>query len=357
MGVAFQAASAGGVLTNSNIAADVVAGRAQGTRGPIDDPPKPLRWNAFDFPDPAGSSSWELQEEPLQNEPVADPNPSPPDESMADAKSKPGKRRRRFRIRFIVLQLLIVLCLLEGGLRIYAHATDNTRGLGFDADFGWKPLPGVEKRGREWCGEIPARMNSRGWRDAEHALAKPPGTLRIVALGDSITFGQAVDYGQRFTEVIEEKLDGVEVINLAVTGHGTDQELRIFEEEGRLYAPDLVLLNVFVGNDLEDIRHEKRFGWPKPYFQLEDGGLELVPPTPSLEIRLRTSSYLAEGLFRVFGSSSQSRLAPEWESADSMPLFAASIPGSGSMGHACWWSSTIPAANPRTSLSDSTSAS
>ena len=59
--------------------------------------------------------------------------------------------------------------------------------MGYDPELGWRLLPDVEKRGPFWGVDEPARTNSRGWRDAEHPLAKPPGVRRIVALGDSFT--------------------------------------------------------------------------------------------------------------------------------------------------------------------------
>jgi hypothetical protein len=43
-----------------------------------------------------------------------------------------------------------------------------------------------------------------------------------------------------------------EVINLGVDGVGPRVALRLFEVEGRYLAPDLVLLGLFVGNDLVD---------------------------------------------------------------------------------------------------------
>ena len=44
----------------------------------------------------------------------------------------------------------------------------------------------------------------------------------------------------------------VEVINLGMPAVGPGFALRAFEVEGRQLAPDLVLLGLFVGNDLTD---------------------------------------------------------------------------------------------------------
>ena len=198
--------------------------------------------------------------------------------------------------------------------------------MGYDPELGWRLLPDVEKRGPFWGVDEPARTNSRGWRDAEHPLAKPPGVRRIVALGDSFTFGVDADYGERYTEVLERDVERCEVVNLGVNAFGTAQELRALEVYGLAYDPDVVVLVVFLGNDLDDIRTLRRGSWPSPYYRLEDGELELVPPVLTWDVRVRTASYVGEYLMRALGPELRSSIrAPEWETADTVPLFAALV--------------------------------
>jgi hypothetical protein len=85
--------------------------------------------------------------------------------------------------------------------------------------------------------------------DYEHAIAKRG--FRIVALGDSFFVGHEVSFEDSFLRRLEHQL-GLEVVKLAVSNYGTIQEYRTWEEVGKKYKPDLVLLGVFVGNDLED---------------------------------------------------------------------------------------------------------
>ena len=85
-------------------------------------------------------------------------------------------------------------------------------------------------------------INSKGVRDREYTYDRPLGVTRFVALGDSFTFGEGVPYGKRFTDIPEEKLDDIEIINMGVPGIGIYQELLQFMFEGRKYRPDYVLL-------------------------------------------------------------------------------------------------------------------
>ena len=93
---------------------------------------------------------------------------------------------------------------------------------------------------------VPGRcdQNSLGFRDAGHALAKPPGTFRIVLIGDSVAAGQGVRPDETFGRVLERALrargTNAEVIVLAVTGYSTVQQLPLLER-AHAYAPDLIL--------------------------------------------------------------------------------------------------------------------
>ena len=75
------------------------------------------------------------------------------------------------------------------------------------------------------------RTNSRGLRsDKEIPYEKPGGTFRIVGLGDSFAMGYEVDLEDTYLYRLEEELHkrgvkDVEVVNLAVSGFGTAEEL------------------------------------------------------------------------------------------------------------------------------------
>jgi len=91
-------------------------------------------------------------------------------------------------------------------------------------------------------------VNGRGLRDREYTLEKPPGVRRVLAFGDSFTFGSGIADGATFTDVAEARLDGVEILNLGVPGYGLDQILLSFLALGAAWQPDdvVVFLNSHV---------------------------------------------------------------------------------------------------------------
>jgi lysophospholipase L1-like esterase len=107
-----------------------------------------------------------------------------------------------------------------------------------------------------------------------------------------------VDDGERFSEVLEATTDSVEVLNFGVAGYGTDQELLVFEHHARHYAPDAVILTMFLANDLTDISHDQMWSYPKPAFRLQGETLVATPPVADWGVRLRDNSYLVEFLYR-----------------------------------------------------------
>ena len=93
------------------------------------------------------------------------------------------------------------------------------------------------------------RVNAAGIRsDREYAEQKPPGVFRIIALGDSFAAGQFVDNALRFSEILERRHENLEVINLALDGTGTDQQLLAYEEFAPRFEHDLVLILPFLQN-------------------------------------------------------------------------------------------------------------
>jgi len=98
--------------------------------------------------------------------------------------------------------------------------------------------------------------NAHGFRGAEFATEKAPSRLRVVALGDSSTFGWGVEefeaYPERLAAALAEKLgrphDAVEVLNLGVPGYSTFQGRVLLERRALALDPDLVVWS-YLSND------------------------------------------------------------------------------------------------------------
>ena len=190
------------------------------------------------------------------------------------------------------LLILFGVLLAFGALEIFVRLAGKTPPSGEpaffwqdDERFGWFHTPGAEGYYFNPPGEYNAwaEVNSAGLIDQEYAQEKPAGVYRILVLGDSFAEGLRVPMDAAFHSVLEENLNGagkrVEVINAGVAGWGSDQELLFYQEVGRDYQPDMVLLAFFPGNDIMNnaIALESRnFGKVrKPYFLLEEGQLAL----------------------------------------------------------------------------------
>jgi len=99
------------------------------------------------------------------------------------------------------------------------------------------------------------RVNQLGIRGPEIGPSRP-GVRRVLVLGDSFTFGMGVEEQDAFPAQIAAELGrrGVhsEGINAGIGGYGVPDEVRWFEQYGREIHPDVLVLGIFTGNDLQD---------------------------------------------------------------------------------------------------------
>lgn len=117
-----------------------------------------------------------------------------------------------------------------------------------DEDLVYELVPGAEA----WAWEADVAVNSHGFRDREYTLAKPVGVRRVVALGDSATFGIKLPVEVLWPERLEASYapeDKVEVLNLGIVGYDILEEVAFLESRGLAFAPDLVVVGFHV-NDL-----------------------------------------------------------------------------------------------------------
>lgn len=92
-----------------------------------------------------------------------------------------------------------------------------------------------------------SHTNTLGLRGGEVA-AKRAGELRILAVGDSFTYGHGVQDDEAYPAVVESMLRArghdVQVLNAGVPGYNTDQAYTWTLRDGLDLAPDLVLVGV-----------------------------------------------------------------------------------------------------------------
>ncbi len=187
-------------------------------------------------------------------------------------------RNLRKKLLLITFGLLFGLFLSEIFLRVVGYSYP----LFYTTDYyrGFALQPGVAGHYQRE-GESDVRINSDGWRDREHAKAKPAGTVRIAVLGDSFSEAMHVPMEQTFWSLLERKLQEcnafpgkkVEVINFGVSGYGTAQELMTLRQKVWDYSPDLVVLAFTTYNDIYDNSRALSRTEEVPYFVYRDGEL------------------------------------------------------------------------------------
>lgn len=204
-------------------------------------------------------------------------------ESTGVSAVSPSLKSYLAKLLLIGTGLFLALVLLEVGLRI---AGVMYSGSFFEGDRirGWGLRPGAHG----WAigeAKMYIQINSDGFRDREHAVQKPPDTLRIAVLGDSYVEAMNVPLEKTFSAVLERQLSHcgvigsrrIEVLNFGVSGYGTAQELLTLRERVWKYNPDIILLAFYTGNDFfNNYRPLNLFDTDQaPYFVYEDQQLVL----------------------------------------------------------------------------------
>ena len=155
----------------------------------------------------------------------------------------------------------IVLWRMEPKQRLH----EMLRGL-YDVKDGRAVLkPGYYGRFDDGSGRGEVRVNSYGYRGHEPS---PNPKSRVLLLGDSFTFGALLDQKETIDARMEEKVPGLEVDNLGVSGYNLPQQSEPLRE-WTLPADQVVYL--FYYNDFDapgDVTIVDGFAVPR---RLEDG--------------------------------------------------------------------------------------
>jgi len=93
------------------------------------------------------------------------------------------------------------------------------------------------------------RVNEHGLRGPSFSARAAPGVQRILALGDSVTFGMGLPVEEAFPALLARDLGArYEVLNAGVEGYNTEAELAFLRQRGLALGPEAVV----VGFNLND---------------------------------------------------------------------------------------------------------
>ena len=99
------------------------------------------------------------------------------------------------------------------------------------------------------------RYNRWGFRERDFDPIRPPRTYRIAVIGDSLAYGQGIPEDERFSNLVEKRLNGTgkgryEVLNFALPGAETGDELAFLSRAMLTARPDFVLLQWYTNDVL-----------------------------------------------------------------------------------------------------------
>ncbi len=151
--------------------------------------------------------------------------------------------------------------------------------LNFDPRFvhdeyaGWKNAPNVNTLD-PYGNRI--RTNSQGMRNDENFAEDKAGSKRLLIIGDSYSFGHGVSNEETYAHVLNNRyMPDWQVMNLAVSATGTDQQYLMYAHYGERFSPDIVLLGFYLRDFNRNTFSFRDYAKPL-YIPNEDGSLSLT---------------------------------------------------------------------------------
>jgi len=204
----------------------------------------------------------------------------------------------------VILSTLLTLCVMEGVLHTpLAEKKIMLSVCGIKVKFqGWlttaryyQPDPVVGYSGLPYAnGKYPNKEHAGGFvvntrnnlglvGSRNTARRKPEGVFRILVLGDSQTEGLSLcNSDETFPHVLEQLLNQhrpdlrVEVLNAGVSGYNPLQYFLWYKRYGEELHPDLVVMSVYVGNDVIEMNRFSMIRSLRLVQELSDGSSRLL---------------------------------------------------------------------------------
>ena len=140
--------------------------------------------------------------------------------------------------------LLLTLLALEIGLRLYGYNPFRDGQSAGDSMFRTSAYPDLKYELTPGFSGASIQINSQGFRGPEPS--SDPSAKRVIVLGDSIAFGNFLNWDDTFSNQVQRRLHSdrpaVDVLDLGVGGYDVIQEVALLEIRGLKYHPDLVVV-------------------------------------------------------------------------------------------------------------------
>jgi lysophospholipase L1-like esterase len=178
--------------------------------------------------------------------------------------------------------MVLMLLILVEGVFSYTHflhtivskAGYESRSpyIRYDEDYGWVNRENA-KVPEAYRLDRAVRINSQDYRaDRDYGTKLQPGKVRIIANGDSFTFGHGVDQSYSWPALLEAMDGSLEVINAAVSGYSVGQSYLHCYRDCSGFERDVYIL-AFVFNDVVRMRGPTINGYGKPLLELDNNKL------------------------------------------------------------------------------------
>lgn len=115
-----------------------------------------------------------------------------------------------------------------------------------DPLLNWTLRPNTEALATTSDFSVLYNINDQRLRDRNYTYQKPDGETRVLAFGDSYTFGEGIKYGDRFSDIPENRIENLQIVNFGVPGYSIGQQLLRYYRDGKKYSADYVV--IFVDN-------------------------------------------------------------------------------------------------------------
>ncbi len=241
-------------------------------------------------------------------------------------------RKRAGTLLLVFASFAIALLMAEGVLRLFPGLMSEGAALRLHWQTSGRGDPVSP---HDYIGIVPLPEGTAFGADASDASVEAiwaqrnlppwPGQPEIVVVGDSFAYSQTVPLEHAWTILLDEARPASRVITLGIIGTGPEQYNRVFETYGVDLSPDLVIVSLFLGNDIHNAETFDRWQREAPnvnYGRFVEAGT--VSDAVFWLNRLSGKSYLAALSRDLLSSIAEGRLLEgetiELESGDRVQI-------------------------------------